>query len=225
MQRHARSAILTGGLSGSDASSTTSEPELGYEEHKDMMIWNTGDAVVDRILLQLEGLSTYRDDSDAERTGQLLSAVIDARDMLPQSVSRHFKLPNLFVGSAHFDRSQDYRRQLISEITDALKSGLADADADPQLKRDNKPDFSDRPHSLGEDILDALKAFRDTRTAASLSRLRASVTPTHLQSRVKTIEMLSTRQRPYGNQSPEVALLGELHRLEAEARNFFSKKL
>lgn len=190
-----------------------------------MIYWNTGDQVVDCTLQQLEGLSAWRDDSDAERTGQLLSGLIDAQDMLPQAVSRHFKLPNLFVGSAHFDRSQDYRRQLISDITNALKSGLADAHADPQLNRKSKPDFSDRPQSRGEDILEALKAFRDTRTAASLSRLRASVTPTHLQSRVKTIEMLTTRQRSYGNQSPEVALLGELHRLESEARTYFSKKM
>lgn len=190
-----------------------------------MMDWNTGDRVVDHVLRNLEGLSTWREDSDAESTGQFLSGVISGRDMLPQAVARHFQLPNLFVGSAHFDRSQDYRRQLISEITIALKSGLVEAKADPQLERESGTDFSDRPRSRGEDILEALKEFNGDRSKASLSRLRATVSPTHLQSRVKTIEMLTTRQRPYGNQSPELALLGELHRLEAEAKNYFGEKM
>lgn len=202
----------------------TSIQELAMRDITDMFFWNTGDWVVDSILQQLEGLSTWRENSDAERTDQLLSAVIDARDMLPQAVSRHFKLPNLFVGSAHFDRSQDYRSQLILDITTALKSGLADVDADPLLKRESKPDFNDRPRSRGEDILQALKEFNANRTTASLSNLRVAVSPTNLQSRLKTIEMLTTRQRAYGNQSPEVALLGEIHRLEIEARNYFGKK-
>jgi len=127
--------------------------------------------------------------------------------MLPQAVVRHFQLPNLFVGNAHFDRSQDYRRQLISEIISALKSGLAETKADPQLERESGTDFS------------------DNRNNASLSRLRAAVSPTHLQSRVITIEMLTTRQRPYGNQSPELALLGELLRFESEAKSYFGEKM
>jgi len=190
-----------------------------------MMDWNTGDRVVDHVLRNLEGFSTWREDSDAESTGQFLSGVISGRDMLPQAAARHFQLPNLFVGSAHFDRSQDYRRQLISEITSALKSGLVEAKADPQLECESGTDFSDRPRSRGEDILEALKEFSENRSKASLSRLRAAVSPTHLQSRLKTIEMLTTRQRPYGNQSPELALLGELHRLESEAKNYFGEKM
>ena len=192
---------------------------------EDMMDWNTGDRVVDHVLRNLEGFSTWREDSDAESTGQFLSGVIGGRDMLPKAVARHFQLPNLFVGSGHYDRSQDYRRQLISEITSALKSGLAEVKADPQLERESGTDFSDRPRSRGEDILEALKEFSDHRDNGSLSRLRAAVSPTHLQSRVKTIEMLTTRQRPYGNQPPELALLGELHRLEAEAKNYFGEKM
>jgi len=51
-----------------------------------------------------------------------------------------------------------------------------------------------------------------------------AVSPTGLQSRVNTIEMLMNRKRPYGNRSPEVALLSELGRLEFEARGYHGQK-
>ena len=41
---------------------------------------------------------------------------------------------------------------------------------------------------------------------------------------VNTIEMLMNRKRSYGNQSPEVALLSELGRLEFEARGYHGQK-
>lgn len=124
-----------------------------------MKYWNTGDAVVDTIFQKLEGFGTWRPDSDAESTQQLLSGVIHIQEMLPRLVARHFRFPNLFVGSAHFSGSQDYRSELILKITSAINSGLETAAADPELNRDSDPDFSDRPRSKGEDILDALADF------------------------------------------------------------------
>ena len=67
-----------------------------------MKYWNTGDVVVDSILQKLEGFGTWRSDSDAESTHQLLSGVIHVQEMLPGIVARHFRFPNLFVGNAHF---------------------------------------------------------------------------------------------------------------------------
>ena len=189
-----------------------------------MKYWNTGDVVVDSILQKLEGFGTWRPDSDAESTHQLLSGVIHIQEMLPGLVARHFRFPNLFVGNAHFSGSQDYRRELIEGITSAIGKGLVAAAADPMLSRDSNPDFSDRPRSRGEEILDALTAFEKDRDQAALSRLKMAVSPTGLQSRVNTIEMLMNRKRPYGNQSPEVALLSELGRLEFEARGYHGQK-
>jgi len=67
-----------------------------------MKYWNTGDVVVDSILQKLEGFGTWRSDSDAESTHQLLSGVIQIQEVLPGLVARHFQFPNLFVGNAHF---------------------------------------------------------------------------------------------------------------------------
>ena len=89
-----------------------------------MKYWNTGDVVVDSILQKLEGFGTWRSDSDAESTPQLLSGVIQIQEMLPGLVARHFQFPNLFVGNGHFSGSQDYRRDLIHRITSAISEGL-----------------------------------------------------------------------------------------------------
>lgn len=189
-----------------------------------MLYWDTGDRVVDCILQKLEGLSTWHLDSDAASTDQLLSGLIHIQEMLPRAVALHFILPNLFVGNAHFDRGTDYRRKLVFNITDALKRGLDAAADDQNLKRENETNFSDRPLSRGEEILHAVKLFSDNQSKSSLSRLQLAVSPTRLQSRVKTIEMLMTRKRTYGNQSPELAMLGELHRLEFEAEGYHGEK-
>jgi hypothetical protein len=189
-----------------------------------MKYWDTGDKVVDAILRKLEGFGTWRADSDAESTNQLLSGLINIEKMLPKAVARHFKLPNLYVGDAHFSRSQSYRADLISEITTAISAGLNAVENDQSLKRDNAPDFSDRPKSRGEEILEALARFEKDRDQAALSQLKMAVSPTHLQSQVKTIEMLMTRKRPYGNQSPELAMLRELQRLEFDAQGYHGEK-
>lgn len=189
-----------------------------------MKYWNTGDVVVDSILQKLEGYGTWRPDSDAESTHQMLSGVIQIQEMLPRLVARHFRFPNLFVGNAHFSGSQDYRRELIERITSAIDKGLEAAEADPMLTRESNPDFSDRPRSRGEEILDALTDFQKNRDQSALSQLKMAVSSTGLQSRVNTIEKLMSRKRPHGNQSPEVALLSELGRLEFEARGYLGQK-
>lgn len=189
------------------------------------MYWNTDDRVVDSILQQMESFSRWDENSDPERTDQLLSGLIHIQEMLPAAVAKHFKLPNLYVAGAHFSRSQNYRSDLISKITASLNAGLEAVANDPTLRRESNPDFSDRPKSRGEEILDALAQFQKDRDRKALSRLQMAVSPTRLQSRVKAIEMLMNRKRPYGNQSPELAMLGELHRLEFEAQAYHGQKI
>lgn len=189
-----------------------------------MFYWNTGDKVVDGLLQSLEGFSKWREESDPESTHQLLSGLIHIQEMLPKAVSSHFGIPDLFVGNAHFDRGEGYRRKLILGITEKLKAGLSSAAQDPRLKKNGGGDFSDRPRSRGEEILEALTRFDADRDVSSLSFLQTAVSSTNLQSRVNTIAMLMTRKRPYGNQSPELAMLGELHRLEFEAQSYFGQK-
>lgn len=189
-----------------------------------MMHWDTGDRVVDSIFRQLEGLSSWRDDADPEQVHQLLCAVIEIKEMLPQAVARHFKFPYLGVGDAHFRNGDDYRRNLVASITKALKAGLDNASIDPLLKRDGGADLGDRPRSRGEEILDAADVFEAEGTVSALAKLQLATSPTRLQSRVKKIALLMSRKRPYGNQEPRVAMLGELHRLRFEAEGYHSQK-
>lgn len=187
-----------------------------------MHYWDTGDRVVDVLLQQMEGLSAYKGDPGGEPTHQLLCVLMDIERMLPQAVAQHFKLPYLAVSGAHFDRGSDYRKELVGEITAALKAGLAQAFDDPSLKRSGDPDFGDRPKSRGEEVLEAVEAFENEMSHSKLVLLRQAIFGTNLQSRVNTIEMLHKRKRPYQNQDPMVAMYGELHRLEFEAERYFN---
>lgn len=189
-----------------------------------MEYWDTGDKVIDCILRKIEGFSTWQTDADGESTHQLISGLIKIQEVFPKSVAAHFNIPYLYVGSAHFDRDQKYRAKFIGDINLALKSGLENIAKDPSFKKGGGADFSDRPRSRGEEILDAVRAFKNEHSHSNLNQLQRAVAPTHLQARVQTIEMLMSRQRPYGNQSPKLAILGELHRLEFEAEGYHGQK-
>lgn len=189
-----------------------------------MMNWDTGDKVVNRNLYALEGYANWREDSDAGLTDQLVGAMINLEEMMPKAIRIHFKLPNLFIGDAHFRNDQEYRAGFIKKLNASLSVGLESAAADPTLNRGGGADFSDRPKSRGEVILDALGDYERTRDQSAMARLKDAVSPTRLQSRVQSIEMLRTRKRTYGNQSPEVATLSELHRLRYEAEGYFGLK-
>lgn len=184
--------------------------------------WDTGDRVVDVLLQQMDSLSAYKGDPGGEPTHQLLCVLMDIERMLPRAVAQHFKLPYLAVGGAHFDRGTDYRKELVGEITAALKAGLARASKDPSLKRSGGADFGDRPISRGEEVLEAVKAFKNEMSQSKLVQLQQAIFGTNLQSRVNTIEMLLARKRPYQNQDPMVAMYGELRRLEFEAERYFN---
>lgn len=187
-----------------------------------MFYWDTGDRVVDVLLRQMEGFSRYEGDIGGEPTHQLLCALMDIEAMLPQAVGRHFKLPYLAVGGAHFDRGAKHRENLVAEITTALKVGLERASEDPDLKRGGGADFSDRPISQGERVLEAAEVFEKEMTRTKFVELQQASFGTNLHYRIKTIEMLMTRTRPYQNQDPMVAMHGELHRLDYEAEGYFS---
>ena len=189
-----------------------------------MIYWNTGDRVVDCILQKMEGLSTWREDSSPEQIHDLLGALINIEKMLPKSVAQHFKLPYLYVGNSHFELGDDYRKRLINEITTALKTGLDNAINDPQLKKNGGADFSDRPISKGEKILEAVDEFENEQTQSTLDHLKSAVYSTNLNYRVQTIEKLLGRTRSYQNQSPAVAMHGEIYRLRNEAEIYYSMK-
>lgn len=188
------------------------------------MHWDTGDDVVDYNLQKLEGFSTWSNDINPEQARQFMIDVSQSRDMLPASVVRHFKLKILATRDVFLRAGDDYLRHRISAVIQALRTGVQSADADPLLKRNGGADFSDRPRSRGEVILDAAKAFEAERTHFKLEQLRNAVRPTHLQHRVRIIEKIMNGNRSYGNREPEAALLTELYRLNAAAEGYYSKK-
>jgi len=190
-----------------------------------MMYWDTGDRVVDCLLQKLESYSRWPNDADAEQTHQLLIGLIGIEEMLPEAVSLHFNLPHLKVGSAHFQNGDKYRQQLIEEICTAIKAGLKKAHSDPFIKRDAEPNFSDRPKSRGEAVIEAAENFKEEQTHSNFSQLKAAANSTNLGSHLKITEMLMSRKRPYGNREPAVAMLSELQRQEFDAVGYYSQKL
>ncbi|WP_198672380.1 hypothetical protein, partial [Pseudogemmobacter bohemicus] len=152
---------------------------------------------------QLESIDEWGSEPNAQSVQQLLTIVINAETMLPAAVKKHFRFPNPYVRDDHERRNQDYRNDLTNRIIAANRAGLDSADADPSLRRGGGADLSDRPRSQGELILEMLTAFEETRSSAAFHRLYAAVSPTTLQGRIRTIEMLMKRKKPYGNQSPE----------------------
>jgi hypothetical protein len=85
-------------------------------------------------------------------------------------------------------------------------------------------DFSDRPYSRGEKILDAIKEFETKRNPQSLLSLKQSTFSTTLKSKVELIEKLNTRQRAYSNLQPEDAMQRELQLLKIKAKDYYGHK-
>ena len=144
-----------------------------------MHFFDTGDRVVDACLRKLEGYGTWTENSNAESTHQLLSGMIHVQEMLPKAVATHFQFPTLFVGNAHFSGNQDYRTKLINSIKSAVNLGLERVKQDLTLRRENNPDFCDRPRSRGEEILDALGAFQKDRSTSAFSKLTMAASNTN----------------------------------------------
>lgn len=182
-----------------------------------MRNWNTGDRVTDSNLEALDNMADCARRMEARSLIDLVRTVIGIDDMLPKCVKVHFKFPNLYFGSQADGWSPERRAEFLGKLSEAIKDGLANAESDTNLVKGGGADYSDRPKSRGEAIQEALNAYENTRTRTDLYQLQMAASPTHLASRVKTIEMLSTRKRPHGNQSPEAALLAEISRLEMEA--------
>lgn len=187
-----------------------------------MHYWRTGDEVTDANLSYLENLARWDSKSGKEQTHQLALAVIRVSPMLPALVSSHFELPSPYIGGGAYDWSDAQRAKWIESMTSAISRGLESASLDEALKRDNSPDFSDRPRSRGEVILEALERFRQSRSNSDLSDLSVAIGPTNLHSYFDELKRALVRKRPSPGSSLEVEILKAIGKLDFYARHWFS---
>ena len=186
-----------------------------------MYFWDTGDRVIDKILVGMEALSRWDCDTGPNELRYRLAKLSNIEKMLPHSISKHFDLPYLYAGNLQMAEYEEYNQDLVRCINEALKVGLEKVKHDQNTNNPGTGEFADRPKSRGEVIIEAIDRFDRRNTQESLLALKRAVTPNRLKNRMKTIEMLYMRKQPYGKMHPKEAMNIELSRLKFEAEIYF----
>jgi hypothetical protein len=190
-----------------------------------MRYWDTPDDATNANLGYLESLSTNdRPPIDVEQVNDLFGAVIRVTRMLPAAVMRHFDLPSLYIGGSAERWNADKRLQEVSRLCEALRSGLDLVFADATLQKGGGANFSDRPRTKGESVLDALEAFKrefpDRSYSSSLAALSRAAAGTRMNRDVTTIEKIVSRKRWSGPNSPEYEVYRAVGAIEFYAARF-----
>jgi hypothetical protein len=189
-----------------------------------MHYWDTGDRVTDKNLASLERWTLDDVHMNSDQASNFASAMIDMTEMLPRLVKRHFSLPHLFIGDLNSRWTDEQRSAWISGVCQAISSGIEKAASDEALKRENSPDFRDRPKSRGEVVLEALEKFSKSRSRSDLGSLSIAVSSTNLQSEYRDIEKAYERKRPAPNTTLEGEIFRAISALEFHAERWFSMK-
>lgn len=192
-----------------------------------MTPWNTPDAVTNSNLSYLESIAKDRDPPfDETRINDRFSEVISVVETLPLAVRKHFSL-NAYIANFASFWSPETRNEKAAELSDALARGLEAVAADPDLRKGGDADWSDRPRTRGEDILDAAAALkRELPTGhfhASLQALRTAVAGTSLQRHLTEIDRVLAKKRWDRPTSREYEIYRELGSIEFAAKRYFRK--
>jgi len=157
--------------------------------------WKSSDAPTNANLQYLESLARYWEGMTTDHFMDKVRGVIGVKRMLPEAVARHFAWPPLFIGAAADDWSGERLQEEARAFCTALEEGLTKAFADPALAKDGTADLSDRPPTRGEEVREALDAYREDRGQATHSRLRDAVSGTHIQRYFDQLEKWLGRKR------------------------------
>jgi hypothetical protein len=189
-----------------------------------MRYWNTGDDATDSNLGYLESLGQVWDGMTVEHFMDKLRGVIGVEKMLPAAVRQHFSFPYLFIGAAAYSWSKERLRDETAKLCGAINEGLDRVAADASLSRGGGADFSDRPHTVGERVLEALEFFKKHRGSAELSQLRAAIGSAQLHSQMTRLDQALTWKRARGSVSPEQEILRAIGDLEWHASRYHHER-
>jgi hypothetical protein len=118
---------------------------------------STGDDTVDQNLRRLDHLASNEHfDADPNSMDNWLTSVIMSVKILPKAVQRHFT-GYYFIGDLHYRITKEARVLRWKAMVSELKRHCDAAFNDPVLRHDNpqgRADFSDRPKTRGERILE-----------------------------------------------------------------------
>lgn len=178
--------------------------------------WHTGDTPTDANLSYMESLARPWSGMTVEHFMDKIRGVIGVERMLPRAIRRHFALPPFFIGNAAYDWPPERLREETERLCDALEAGLAATHADPTLSRKGLADLSDRPATKGEELREALEAYREYRGRAELNRLRQVASSTSLYRYIDRLDYWLARKRPSSKERPIeyeiVSVLGDIGR-------------
>lgn len=172
-----------------------------------MRYWQTSDGPTNANLDHLENLARPWRGITVDHFMDRIRSLIGIEKMLPQAVRRHFNLPPLYLGNAPHHWSSERLVEKTQELCDALEAGLASAHVDPALQRAGNADLSDRPATRGEEIAEALDAYRRNGGSAELSTLRQACYGTRLTSHIEKLDRWLNRKRP---SSPDRSIAYEI---------------
>lgn len=189
-----------------------------------MYYWDTGDSVTDKNLAFLEHLIAWETQTTPERTHDLAIMVINVSEMLPALVKRHFRLPSPYIGDGAYRWSEAGRIAWVKDMCEAIAEGIEGSYDDPALKKENAPDLTDRPKSVGEAIIEALDRFEASRADNDLIALSVAIRPTNLLYDFQNLEKAHRRKRPARNTTLEGEVYRAISRLRSKTSHLHREK-
>jgi len=189
-----------------------------------MRYWDTGDEATNSNLAQLERAGESWPGLTVDDFMNKILSVIDVRKVLPAAVLRHFNFPSLLIGNTASSWSKQRLADETAKLCGAINEGLDRVAADPTLQRGGGADLSDRPQTVGERVLAALKAFEKERGHAEFTKLRMAAMMTPLQRYVEKLDQALQQKGTRGNLSPEQTVLRAIGELEWYAHRCHHEK-
>lgn len=203
------------------------ETQLSPSDHRR---FDTGDDATDhnlRILDHLSQIDAF--DGPAELMHNWLVSINSAQKLLPRAAARHFEQGRYLIGRRHFEAGDRERALLWQWLAFNLSREVEAAYADPALRKEARPDLSDRPKTRAE-ILTTLCAkvqtglLEGSDVSKPLAKLAREAAGTEVASDVKKLQKLLSKP-PTGDQPRHRAELiriiyharrvaGHLHHLE-----------
>lgn len=163
--------------------------------------FDTGDDATDhnlRALNQLSQIDTF--DGPAELMHNWLLSINSAQKLLPRAAARHFEQGRYLIGRRPFEVGDRERALLWQWLAFNLSREVEAAHADPALRKEAKPDLSDRPKTRAE-ILTTLCAkvqaglMEGSDVSEPLARLELEAAGTVVASAVKKLQKLLSKQQ------------------------------
>jgi len=182
-----------------------------------MLHW-TSDDPTNANLYFLKELGNELPDITPEDLHDKFCNVITVEKMLPTSVKRLFQFPNLLIDNGAYRWSAAERSHRQTELCNSIQSGLLAVQSELRFRSSDANLSCERPATKGEEIVAAVRAYRDFHSSDNLSILRQAVYGTSLIRFMDRLDKWLARSRPSGNgRSIEYEIIDVLGDIQSRA--------